>query len=32
MMKDLGYTRVAHMDGGFTAWKASGRPVEGGRS
>lgn len=32
MMKDLGYTSVAHMDGGFSAWKASGKPVEGGRS
>jgi rhodanese-related sulfurtransferase len=32
MMKDLGYTKVAHMDGGFNAWKASGRPVESGGS
>ncbi len=27
MMTDLGYTNVAHMDGGITAWKDSGRPV-----
>lgn len=32
MMKDLGYTKVASMDGGFNAWKASGKPVETGRS
>jgi rhodanese-related sulfurtransferase len=24
----LGYTRAAHLDGGFSAWKAAGRPVE----
>lgn len=27
-LQDLGYARVAHMDGGFNAWKAAGRPVE----
>ena len=27
-LKELGYTNVAHLDGGFTAWKAEGRPVE----
>jgi rhodanese-related sulfurtransferase len=32
MMKDLGYTKVAHMDGGFAAWKGSGKPVDAGRS
>ena len=31
MMKDLGFKNVAHMDGGFNAWKASGKPVEAGR-
>lgn len=31
-MQDLGYTNVAHMDGGVTAWKESGRPLEGGGS
>ena len=29
-LQDLGYERVAHMDGGFRAWKEAGRPVEGG--
>ena len=24
---DMGLERVAHVDGGFTAWKADGRPV-----
>ena len=24
---DLGYTRVAHLDGGIAAWRAAGRPV-----
>ena len=28
MMQDLGYTNVAHMEGGITAWKESGKPVE----
>jgi rhodanese-related sulfurtransferase len=32
MMKDMGYTKVAHMDGGINAWKASGRKVESGGS
>ncbi len=32
MMQDLGYTNVAHMDGGINAWKESGRPVEAGDS
>lgn len=26
-LQDLGYSRVAHMDGGFKAWKDAGRPV-----
>jgi rhodanese-related sulfurtransferase len=29
-LQDLGYERVAHMDGGMKAWKESGRPVDGG--
>lgn len=29
-LEDLGYERVAHMDGGFKAWKEAGLPVEGG--
>ena len=27
-LQQMGYTRVAHMDGGFNAWKAANRPVE----
>ena len=28
MFQDAGLTNVAHMAGGFTAWKAAGMPVE----
>ena len=31
-LQELGYTRVAHMDGDIKAWAASGRPVTGGES
>ncbi len=24
----MGYENVAHLDGGFTAWKAAGQPIE----
>jgi rhodanese-related sulfurtransferase len=27
-LKDMGYTNVAHLDGGLKAWVAAGRPVE----
>lgn len=27
-LKDMGYTNVAHLDGGITAWRESGKPVE----
>ncbi len=27
-LQDLGYERVAHMDGGFNAWKEAARPVQ----
>jgi 3-mercaptopyruvate sulfurtransferase SseA len=27
----MGYGSVAYLDGGLTAWKAAGQPVEGGR-
>jgi rhodanese-related sulfurtransferase len=27
-LQQMGYANVAHLDGGFTAWKAAGRPVE----
>jgi len=29
-LQDLGYERVAHLDGGFKAWKEAGQPVEAG--
>lgn len=29
-LQQMGYTNVAHLDGGFTAWKEQGQPVEGG--
>ncbi len=28
MFQDMGLAKVAHMSGGFTAWKAAGLPVE----
>jgi rhodanese-related sulfurtransferase len=31
VLQQMGYTSVAHLDGGFTAWTAAGQPVEGGR-
>jgi rhodanese-related sulfurtransferase len=27
-LRQLGYARVAHLEGGFKAWTAAGRPVE----
>lgn len=27
-LQQMGYTNVAHLDGGFSAWKAAGQPVE----
>ena len=27
-LQDMGYENVAHLDGGFTAWKDAGRPTE----
>ena len=27
-LQQMGYTNVAHLDGGFNAWKDAGRPVE----
>ncbi len=27
-LRELGYTNVAHLDGGITKWKESGQPVE----
>jgi rhodanese-related sulfurtransferase len=28
-LQQLGYTNVAHLDGGFRGWQEAGRPVEG---
>lgn len=28
-LRQLGYADVAHLDGGFKAWQAAGKPVEG---
>lgn len=27
-LQEMGYDRVAHMDGGFKAWKDAGKPVQ----
>jgi rhodanese-related sulfurtransferase len=27
-LQEMGYANVAHLDGGFTAWVESGRPVD----
>jgi len=27
-LKALGYTNVAHLDGGFNAWREAGKPIE----
>lgn len=27
-LQEMGYTDVAHLDGGITAWKAAGKPLE----
>ena len=27
-LQDMGYERVAHLDGGFNAWKEAGKPTE----
>ena len=27
-LKEMGYTNVAHLDGGITAWQGEGRPTE----
>jgi rhodanese-related sulfurtransferase len=27
-LQDMGYQRVAHLEGGITAWKEAGRPTE----
>ena len=29
-LNQLGYANVAHLDGGFKAWQAAGKPVENG--
>ena len=30
-LQEMGYTNVAHLDGGITAWKEAGRPVDATR-
>jgi rhodanese-related sulfurtransferase len=32
VLQQMGYSNVAHLDGGLGAWKAAGKPVEGGQS
>jgi rhodanese-related sulfurtransferase len=32
VLQQMGYGNVAHLDGGLAAWKAAGRPVEGGQT
>ncbi|MDT5008502.1 MAG: hypothetical protein QOH57_119 [Mycobacterium sp.] len=32
VLQQMGYANVAHLDGGFNAWKAAGQPVEGGQA
>ena len=27
-LREMGYTNVAHLDGGLNAWKESGKPIE----
>jgi rhodanese-related sulfurtransferase len=27
-LKQMGYTNVAHLDGGFKAWQMAGKPIE----
>jgi rhodanese-related sulfurtransferase len=31
-LQQMGYANVAHLDGGFNAWKAAGKQVEGGQA
>lgn len=28
LLRDMGYTNVAHLDGGMNAWAAAGHPIE----
>jgi len=28
-LKDMGYSNVAHLEGGYNGWKAAGKPTEG---
>jgi rhodanese-related sulfurtransferase len=27
MLQEMGYTNIAHLDGGMNAWKAAGKPI-----
>jgi rhodanese-related sulfurtransferase len=31
-LQQLGYTNIAYLEGGFTAWSAEGRPVTNARA
>ena len=31
-LQEMGVENIAEMDGGFSAWKKEGRPIEGGKS
>lgn len=28
LLREMGYPKAAHLDGGFIAWKAAGKPVD----
>lgn len=30
LLQEMGYTNVAHLDGGFGAWQSAGKPTEPG--
>lgn len=29
-LQDMGYSKIAHLDGGFASWTKAGRPIESG--
>lgn len=31
LLRELGYSNVGHLDGGYTAWKAAGKPTDSGK-
>ena len=30
VLQEMGFSKVAHLDGGFKAWQEAARPIEGG--